>query len=317
MRGTCTIDDCESIACGRGLCSKHWQAAKKAGTLPAEWTREQKKARPMREKLESNRLIDLDTGCWNWAGQTKNGYGQVPANIGSKYVRAHRAAYEVWIGEIPEGMELDHLCRNRKCFNPAHLEAVTHKENVRRGALSQMMKDKASAQTHCYKGHPLFGENLVLVGPDKKFRLCRTCRATRQRDRYHANKDEINIQRKRNYAMKTFKNRAAQGDLLIRRINKLPEGITPAKTENGGFVVAHSETGAHHVIDARPNVKVYDTEDPLLSYLEVIDATDKMETLLRHLRGHDTHETISIPPGIYELRRQREYSPEGWKRASD
>lgn len=117
--------------------------------------------------------------------------------------------------------------------------------------------------------------------------------------------------------MKTFKNMAAQGDLLLRRIDKIPAGATLAKSEGGIFVVAHSETGHNHIVDAAPHVKIYDTEDPLLSYLEVIEATDKTETLIRHLRGHDTHETISVPPGIYELRRQRESSPEGWRRAAD
>jgi hypothetical protein len=116
---------------------------------------------------------------------------------------------------------------------------------------------------------------------------------------------------------RTFKTQACQGDLLLRRIDKLPAGIKTAQAKDGQFVVAESETHHHHVIDARPNVKVYDTEDPLLSYLEVIEATDATETLLRHLRGHDTHETISIPPGVYELRRQREYTPEGWRRAAD
>ncbi len=117
--------------------------------------------------------------------------------------------------------------------------------------------------------------------------------------------------------MKTFKLNAAQGDIMIRRIDALPSGVKATCAAQGVFVVAHSETGHNHVIDATPHVKVYDTEDPLLSYLEVIEATDKTETLIRHLRDHDTHETISVPPGIYELRRQREYSPEGWRRAAD
>ena len=115
----------------------------------------------------------------------------------------------------------------------------------------------------------------------------------------------------------TFKTQAAQGDLLIRRVKSLPANLKVASIEKGTFIVAHSETGHNHVIDALPNVRVYDTEDPLLSYLEVIEATDATETLLRHLRGHDTHETISISPGIYELRRQREFSPQGWVRAQD
>ena len=115
----------------------------------------------------------------------------------------------------------------------------------------------------------------------------------------------------------TFKNFAAQGDAMLRRVKALPSGLKAAQPENGVYVVAHSETGHNHVVDAAPNVRVYDTEDPLLSYLEVIEATDAMETLLRHLRSFDTHETIRVSPGIYEIRRQREWSPEGWRRAAD
>lgn len=117
--------------------------------------------------------------------------------------------------------------------------------------------------------------------------------------------------------MKTFQNQAAQGDLLIRRIDKLPEGIMPMVAEHGAFVVAHSETGHHHVIAERPGVTVYGSNDPMVSYLQVIDATEQTEALLEHLRGHDTHETIKITSGIYELRRQREHTPEGWRRVAD
>lgn len=117
--------------------------------------------------------------------------------------------------------------------------------------------------------------------------------------------------------MKTFKNTAAQGDLLIRRVDKLPADVKPMAAERGFFVVAHSETGHNHVIAERPNVKLYTTGDPMVSYLEVIEATDKMETLLEHLRGYDTHETIKIPAGTFEIRRQREYTPEGWRRVED
>lgn len=117
--------------------------------------------------------------------------------------------------------------------------------------------------------------------------------------------------------MKTFKNQAAQGDLLIRRINALPGGAKPVAAEKGHFVVAHSETGHNHVIAARPNVALFTTGDPMVSYLQVVEATDATETLLEHLRSYDTHETISIPPGVYEVRRQREYTPEGWRRVED
>ena len=118
--------------------------------------------------------------------------------------------------------------------------------------------------------------------------------------------------------MKTFKNQAAQGDLLIRRIPALPAtGLKPLATENGNFIVAHSETGHHHVIAERPNVQVFTSEDPMISYLQVIQATEATEALMEHLRSYDTHETIQIPAGIYELRRQREYTPEGWRKVQD
>jgi hypothetical protein len=117
--------------------------------------------------------------------------------------------------------------------------------------------------------------------------------------------------------MKTFQNQAAQGDLFLRRIDKLPAGAKPVAAERGAFIVAHSETGHNHIIKERPNIKLYTTDDPMVSYLEVIEATDATEALLEHLRGHDTHETIRIPSGIFELRRQREASPEGWRRVED
>lgn len=117
--------------------------------------------------------------------------------------------------------------------------------------------------------------------------------------------------------MRTFKNQAAQGDLLIRRIDAIPHEAMPMKSEKGQFIVAHSETGHHHVIAERPGVQVYTTDDPLVSYLRVIDATEQTEALLEHLRTFDTHETIAIPAGDYELRRQREYTPEGWRRVAD
>lgn len=117
--------------------------------------------------------------------------------------------------------------------------------------------------------------------------------------------------------MKTFKNQAAQGDLLIRRIDKLPAGVKPVQAVQGRFIVAHSETGHHHVIAERPGITWHAGDDPMVSYLQVIEATEQTEALLEHLRGHDTHETLSIPPGVYELRRQREHAPEGWRRVED
>ena len=116
---------------------------------------------------------------------------------------------------------------------------------------------------------------------------------------------------------KEFKLQAAQGDLLLRKIEQLPSNATKVKAEKGVFVVAHSETGHNHVIAERESVALYTTNDPMISYLEVIEATDATEVLLEHLRSFDTHETIKINPGIYEIRRQREYTPQGWRRVQD
>lgn len=117
--------------------------------------------------------------------------------------------------------------------------------------------------------------------------------------------------------MKTFTNYAAQGDLLIRRIDSIPKDAKPIKTEKGVFIVAHSETGHNHVIAERPNVSMFTTGDPMVSYLQVVESCDEVETIIEHLRSFDTHESIKIPNGNYEIRRQREYTPEGWRRVED
>ena len=107
-------------------------------------------------------------GCWIWqAGTNTKGYGKF--KVDGRDVKAHRFAYEMFVGPIPEGLELDHLCRVRNCVNPEHLEPVTHAENVRRGESGKHCRDK----THCPQGHPYAGENLY-VRPNGK-RDCRTC----------------------------------------------------------------------------------------------------------------------------------------------
>lgn len=112
--------------------------------------------------------------------------------------------------------------------------------------------------------------------------------------------------------MKTFTNQAAQGDLLITRIEKLPDGLGEAKSDNGHFVLAHSETGHNHVLKAENARMFYPANDNFVAYL-VVDKPSPVE----HLRSFDTHESIEIPAGIWEIRRQREYIPEGFRRAAD
>lgn len=112
--------------------------------------------------------------------------------------------------------------------------------------------------------------------------------------------------------MKTFKNRAAQGDIYFTRVEDLPTGVAIQPESTSVLVIAHSETGHHHVMDAR-NVEMYRLPEEVYECFLVI----KKATPLEHLRSFDTHEPIMFEPGIYQVRHQREYVPEGWRRAAD
>jgi hypothetical protein len=121
--------------------------------------------------------------------------------------------------------------------------------------------------------------------------------------------------------MKSFKNIAAQGDMMLIRIDVLPESVEPLAPDKGRFTLAHSETGHDHIVMERPNVRVFKAMDELKALLDgkpalFLEVTDEPAEL-RHLRDFDTHESVKIEPGVYEVRRQREYTPEGFRRAAD
>jgi HNH endonuclease len=118
----------------------------------------------------------INDGCWIWKGNRRLGYGR--CKIKYKYYSAHRVSYELFIGPIPEGLELDHLCRNPACINPWHLEPVTRKVNVQRGDAWMVTKRRALARTHCKQGHEFTPENTLSRG-DKEGRKCRRCDALR------------------------------------------------------------------------------------------------------------------------------------------
>ena len=124
--------------------------------------------------------VDASGPCWEWIAHKNNhGYGQVGLGAGTRKLgMAHRVAWELLVGPIPEGLELDHLCRNPACVNPDHLEPVTHKENMRRAPWDAPAKRRAT--THCPSGHPYSGENLY-INP-KGSRECRACRKARRKN---------------------------------------------------------------------------------------------------------------------------------------
>lgn len=126
-------------------------------------------------------------GCWIWAAALQSaGYGvfRVGGTPGT-LLYAHRYSYEQTKGLIPEGMHLDHLCRNPSCVNPDHLEAVTPRVNCLRGVGPSAQSAK---KTHCSKGHPFEGQNLYLR-PDRVGRQCLTCKHENW-DRWYAKKKE-------------------------------------------------------------------------------------------------------------------------------
>ena len=112
--------------------------------------------------------------------------------------------------------------------------------------------------------------------------------------------------------MKLINNLGAQGDVMFRRIAALPTEAREEAPDAGRYVVAHSETGHHHYLEAVPGVRRYVGDDALVSYLMLEDFAEVI-----HARPHDTHEPIKLNPGIYEVRRQREHTPEGFRRVED
>lgn len=105
-----------------------------------------------------------DTPCWIWQGALSRGYGY------HNHEPAYRTNYVERFGPVPEGLELDHLCRVTACVNPDHLEPVTHRENILRSSAPMA---KQAKQTHCIHGHPLSGDNLYTTKQGK--RHCKTC----------------------------------------------------------------------------------------------------------------------------------------------
>lgn len=136
------------------------------------------------DRVEKKITYEPNSGCWLWTGGlTKAGYGMLSVRTGLREY-AHRYVYNFFVGEVPKGLELDHLCRTRSCVNPSHLDPVTHIVNARRGNVGKWARPDL-----CNRGHPLSGNNLKVI-EDKRgsYRSCKECNRTRAKKSYYKNK---------------------------------------------------------------------------------------------------------------------------------
>lgn len=135
MHVACSVEGCERKVHARGWCGRHYHSWRNHGDPMAVSRAPSVHSSDLAERVFPKIGVDNPLGCWEWlASKNERGYGRVrDAERGE--MKAHRAVYELLMGDIPEGMELDHLCRNPSCVNPDHLEPVTHRENMVRSPL--------------------------------------------------------------------------------------------------------------------------------------------------------------------------------------
>lgn len=164
----CSVPKCNNKLLARGLCSMHYARWRRTGSTHTD--------NPNPHGTPAERLwrhVDKNgpLGCWLWTGSINghNGYGGLKMRDGT-VILVHRLSYELLVGPIPKGLEIDHLCRVRNCVNPAHLEPVTKTENWRRGISIFAINAR---KTHCKSGHEFTTENTYIMADGG--RSCRIC----------------------------------------------------------------------------------------------------------------------------------------------
>lgn len=177
VRGTCTVEGCDKPHMARGWCQMHYSRWLRKGRVNLPTPEERFWA-----KVDKNG----PGGCWLWTGALDaKGYGMwKPAGrANSRSVKAHRWAYETLIGTVPDGLQLDHVCRVRNCVNPfGHLEPVTGRENLMRSPITLAAINVA--KTHCIRGHEFTPENTRITTARSPHgeRSCRACDRLKQRE---------------------------------------------------------------------------------------------------------------------------------------
>jgi hypothetical protein len=186
MRAVCSIPGCEGLVHGRGWCGQHYARWRRYGDPLKILT---KRGMSLEERVWGS--IEKTPECWRWTGTIVGGYGTISVK-GTGSVRAYRLVYEMLVGPIPPGYEVDHLCHvaeecqldedcpHRACVRPDHLAAVPPRQNNLRSGSAAAQN---AAKTHCPKGHPLSGENVRFTRRKNggRTRICRACTSERKR----------------------------------------------------------------------------------------------------------------------------------------
>jgi len=203
------------------------------------------------DRFLRNVLIEK-SGCWAWTGSILgNGYGRIWHKNKAKLV--HRFSYEWHVGPIPPSLQIDHLCRNRACCNPAHLEAVTGRVNVLRG---NTITAANSVKTHCKRGHELAGANVYL---NAGHRVCRECqkmhqKVSRDTDEYRAK--HAAYERERRHRKEAADAMAERASMLDKRADSLRQYLLlqfqfmgKTRVERGPFALVLKNNPQSVVID--------------------------------------------------------------------
>ena len=171
----CSVEGCDNIFRAKDMCSSHYNQVKGYNEKYYKYVKKRKV--PIHKTVNGEidksyfmTFVDVTDECWRWSGATStNGYGVF--KVEKKLKKAHRLTYEYFIGDIPYGLVIDHLCENKMCVNPFHLEAVTIEENVRRAAENRRY-ERVQSDKGCINGHPF---NRIKTRINKSGHIQRYC----------------------------------------------------------------------------------------------------------------------------------------------